>query len=399
VFFGKIDVVWAVLYVIQDWKSSSNVARYAMTEMDLYRDWQATIYAHHAITEWDWPYVDTLWIYMQTKGGRGSRKVQARLTAEHTGPAWDAFVQKAHAIAEARGLRIEDTEACPPESCKAFGGCEFKKVCHEQWPQFQEEIRMGTFGQQGGILAQLAQTTQPQAAIPAAPLPEPQIAAAPPAPQVPALVQQSAMVQPQAPVLVPQQVAPQVPQPVPVPALPPQDEYTPEQYELLRGATVLIPSEACVVCGDANSPSPRQHLAHPLFPELPNGAVFHADCFAATLQARQLRLRALLDEVNPPEATPPSTMPEPGPQAEAAPEPKKRKRRTKKQIAEDEAKAAAAAQAPIQPSPPPQEQPHLSAVRQDLYTRVLMAYIGRGAAVSPAEIMAIIEPHVQALGG
>lgn len=102
---GIIDAMWAeddAVYV-QDWKTSSNPDKYALTEETLPRDPQALTYAQIALRECPRDWVVLRWVYLHTKKKAPARVVEVRLSAAEVAERFEAVQMEAESLVQIRG--------------------------------------------------------------------------------------------------------------------------------------------------------------------------------------------------------------------------------------------------------------------------------------------------------
>lgn len=115
---------------VQDWKTTSSLADYAMRPDEMPHDPQAIIYAVEAMHRTGRRTVDLCWVYVQTKGAKKSRRSHYRATAAEILPAFLAIDADAKAIAEAfRTVKDPLALDATPEACDNYGGCPYRAQC------------------------------------------------------------------------------------------------------------------------------------------------------------------------------------------------------------------------------------------------------------------------------
>ncbi len=106
--------------VLVDYKSSSDIARYALTPAALKIDFAANLYALATCTELDLAEIPARWVYFETKRRRHAEPRDAVITRN------GAFEIVAHGSEDARKLdAITDEASATPntEACGDYGGC------------------------------------------------------------------------------------------------------------------------------------------------------------------------------------------------------------------------------------------------------------------------------------
>lgn len=128
--------------VVCDFKTTGNL-KWAKSAEALKTDVQAQLYATYAMYATGSRTVDLVWLYMQTKGTKKTKRTHLRVHGDHVGAqlrAIDAIgveMQHKRLLLEASANGPEDLEAAilrelpaNPEACEGYGGCPFRGVCN-----------------------------------------------------------------------------------------------------------------------------------------------------------------------------------------------------------------------------------------------------------------------------
>lgn len=109
-------------WTLYDYKSSSDVARYALTPAELQSDFAANLYALATCTELDLEWVRARWIYFETKRRRYAEPRDVVITRK------EAFERVAAGSERARVLDAITSETDAPantNACGDYGGCPY----------------------------------------------------------------------------------------------------------------------------------------------------------------------------------------------------------------------------------------------------------------------------------
>lgn len=123
-FSGSVPAIW-------DWKSRSDVKRYAMAEHEVLTDVQMTIYGWYALAQL--PAADRVrlgLVYFQNNGAVRERVVSVETTRAHLAEQWQAHLRTIDGMEVAR-LQTEAATVSPNLSaCNDFGGCPHRARCN-----------------------------------------------------------------------------------------------------------------------------------------------------------------------------------------------------------------------------------------------------------------------------
>jgi hypothetical protein len=136
---GRIDCIApGEIPIVIDHKSTSDL-KWAKTKDELTHDTQAILYSIYAATLLQSPFVRARWIYYAaTNPKKGPRKpsgakaieVQFDVSSDEFLRKWEKLSRDINRIAEIRINGFTGAELRPnPDSCGAFGGCPYKKLC------------------------------------------------------------------------------------------------------------------------------------------------------------------------------------------------------------------------------------------------------------------------------
>lgn len=137
--FVDLDHVTFSGHTVYDHKTSSNPAKWGLTEAELPHDPQAVIYAAAAMAGGSHK-VDLQWTYIRTRGKLESFPVRATLTRDDIRERLPPIIETASEILEA--LHVVEANDLPPspEACGNFGGCPHAGYCVRTEDQRLESI-------------------------------------------------------------------------------------------------------------------------------------------------------------------------------------------------------------------------------------------------------------------
>jgi len=117
--------------IVSDFKTTSDIGKWAKSPAVLSTDPQAMIYAFWAMWETRSPVVDLVWIYMQTRGARKSARKHLRIDSSHVATQMMRLDSKA-IYAETLKRTVTDPLALKanPDQCEAYGGCPYRSMCN-----------------------------------------------------------------------------------------------------------------------------------------------------------------------------------------------------------------------------------------------------------------------------
>jgi hypothetical protein len=116
--------------VVVDFKTTSDL-KWAKTEGQLLTDTQAQLYALWALWETRAAAVDLVWIYMQTRGPKRTKRVHVRVEAQHVADQFGRIDEVANRLVQIRRTVTDPLELPPsPSMCEAYGGCPFRHKCN-----------------------------------------------------------------------------------------------------------------------------------------------------------------------------------------------------------------------------------------------------------------------------
>lgn len=136
-FRGKIDLIAGSPREIVDWKTSSDIARYAKTAGQLKSSVQLNVYAHWYFA--GAPGVDQVkasLVYFQTKGTK-SERVSADITRSEAATKFTALEPLVEAMIEAAHLPVEATTP-DFDKCGMARGCPHRKIC----PHYKQHTQL-----------------------------------------------------------------------------------------------------------------------------------------------------------------------------------------------------------------------------------------------------------------
>lgn len=136
-FRGKIDLIAGSPREIVDWKTSSDIARYAKTVGQLKSSVQLNVYAHWYFA--GAPGVDQVkasLVYFQTKGNKAER-VSADITRSEAATKFAALEPLVEAMIEAGNLPVEATTP-DFDKCGMARGCPHRKIC----PHYKQHTQL-----------------------------------------------------------------------------------------------------------------------------------------------------------------------------------------------------------------------------------------------------------------
>lgn len=118
---------------VVDWKTTSNIAKWAKTgsglvatvQMPLYGEWAAR---RQGVMKW----IRLSHVYFQTQGRPEARKVTIRISREELARRWEQIEGTARSlvqIARVKSERSAEVDAGPASSCTAYGGCPHRAYC------------------------------------------------------------------------------------------------------------------------------------------------------------------------------------------------------------------------------------------------------------------------------
>ncbi len=165
---GRMDVtvpdsivvpgLWGGAPAIVDHKTSSNIAKYALTDEALHTDPQGVIYAYYLMSMYRSPVADLQWNYLPTKGPKVAQPRRLRVYSPRVVEQFARLREHGSAIA-ATHLRVTNplTDLPPCEGkaprgsdlvgdpCGAYGGCSFKEFCTDVFNALGQPISQGVY--------------------------------------------------------------------------------------------------------------------------------------------------------------------------------------------------------------------------------------------------------------
>ncbi len=115
-----IECLGASVWVTFDYKTSRDVARYALTPEDAATDEQGVLYAYAGMVRVLYPERTMRWVYAQSEGAKLSKPVDVCFTLAPTRVHLNVFVERARNLERITSV----DEATPnPGHCREYGGC------------------------------------------------------------------------------------------------------------------------------------------------------------------------------------------------------------------------------------------------------------------------------------
>ncbi len=111
-------------WLLSDYKSTANIARYALAPSALLDDVQCNLYAFDAMDRLGLDELPARWVYFETKRKRQALGVDVTVTRKHALRVLEPAAELAHELDA-----IEDVESATPnpDACEDYGGCTFHK--------------------------------------------------------------------------------------------------------------------------------------------------------------------------------------------------------------------------------------------------------------------------------
>lgn len=114
---------------VRDWKSTSNIQRYAKTRDELRDNVQMLTYGEYAARRWTAPSVRLTHVYFQKGSSRAAVVPSVLMQREEIAAGWEQIEIVGRSIREAaRATRAEDVPA-NRSACGAYGGCPHRTYC------------------------------------------------------------------------------------------------------------------------------------------------------------------------------------------------------------------------------------------------------------------------------
>jgi len=116
---------------LYDFKSSSNIRRWAKTKRELSENIQLNFYAYIILTELapDADSIEMSHVYIQSRGAAKTKKVSATVSRGHVEGQWEAILDSCKRMLE---LQCEEFQQNVPQdvtACGDYGGCDFRNHC------------------------------------------------------------------------------------------------------------------------------------------------------------------------------------------------------------------------------------------------------------------------------
>jgi hypothetical protein len=127
---------------VNDWKTTSNIARWAKTGADLKKTIQMPLYGTACAREFDAEHVRLSHVYMQTRGRTAARKSTILVTRDELEKRWEQIEDVARTLID---VATETDVAKVPasrHSCSAYSGCFFSDRC----PRSRTDTLESVFG-------------------------------------------------------------------------------------------------------------------------------------------------------------------------------------------------------------------------------------------------------------
>ena len=159
---GKIRQVW-------DHKTSSNPARWGLTEDTILEDIQAALYAVNSLVDSGHDRVELVWHYLRSKRPYRASLVKRVVTRPELEPTMLRIRGLADEMKAIRGAGLKALDLPPnPNACEAYGGCPYQALCNLTTAQRMRSI-MSTGVSQADKDALFAKLAQKQAGANGAP--------------------------------------------------------------------------------------------------------------------------------------------------------------------------------------------------------------------------------------
>jgi hypothetical protein len=107
-------------WALYDYKSSANIAEYALTPEELRKDFAANLYAYSTCIALGVPEIPLSWVYFETKDKRRAEARNAKLTLAECTPVVEEASER---VLEHDAQQTEADAPCNTDACQMFGGC------------------------------------------------------------------------------------------------------------------------------------------------------------------------------------------------------------------------------------------------------------------------------------
>lgn len=148
-FTGRLDlrIQTEGLSTIVDFKTTSSIARWALTERTLPENIQAQLYAYNELADSALPSQQMTWLYGQTKGPMETLPVTIAMPRAQAMAGYDRVYKAAVGILALREITDPSKTLFDKSHCNSYGGCPFRAICpatqHQTISQIFQESDMG----------------------------------------------------------------------------------------------------------------------------------------------------------------------------------------------------------------------------------------------------------------